>query len=63
MIYFIHTLWINLSTEDLNLDLLAFMHYFLFNSVLFFMTDVDNLVRMATRFEAGWDRFKFKWMT
>jgi hypothetical protein len=31
-------------------------------SLFFFMTDVDNLVRMATRFGRQWVVFKFKWM-
>jgi len=48
VLYFIHTLRINLSTPHLNLNS-GLMIPFLSDFADFVMTDVDNLVRMATR--------------
>jgi len=48
VLYFIHTLRINLSTLHLNLNS-GLMIPFLSDFADFVMTDVDNLVRMATR--------------
>ena len=48
MLYSIHTLRINLSTPHLNLNS-GLMIPFLSDFADFVMTDVDNLVRMATR--------------
>jgi len=50
MLYFIHSLRINLSTPALNLNLDLDV-CFLAKFAQFLMTDVDNLVRMATRLQ------------
>ena len=55
MLYFIHTLRINLSTPHLNLNS-GLMIPFLSDFADFVMTDVDNLVRMATR-SGGREKF------